>query len=105
METILKKGRIRLKRGILTNFKDLPLDKQLVFIEIKQLIEEYFMTSKNVYVFGSHKHGYWDEFSDYDVVLNAENECFKLNEFIKEKMTVKVNIICTDREISQILIP
>lgn len=36
METILKKGRVRIKRGPLMNFKDLPIEKQTTFINIKK---------------------------------------------------------------------
>lgn len=69
------------------------------------MIENYFGEEKKVFVFGSYKHGYWDEFSDYDVILGAEHNCFELNKIINEKMGVKVNIIASNKDISQILIP
>ena len=66
---VIIKGRQRECRGSLQSFTDLPLEKQKIFSSIKAKIEEILEKHVDVYVYGSHHHGYWDEYSDYDILI------------------------------------
>lgn len=93
MEKIfIVKGRERIDRGQLKNFGDLPLEKQKVFSTIKNKIEEIFEKTVDIYVFGSHHHGYWDEHSDYDILIGEIPE-ISLQKKIKEVLDSNVDIL------------
>ena len=99
------KGRERLVRGPLSAFEDLPLEKQEVFKSIKEIIVD--LTGKKIqaYVYGSYLHGLWDDESDYDVIIRNLGSIQGIDELIKEKLGVRVNIVFLDAELSSISIP
>lgn len=94
METRLCKGRFRPNRGKLKCFDDLPIEKQNIFIEIKNNLQEMLNNKIDVYVFGSYLGGYWDEQSDYDVFIREEIQIpsetiyNKINEIIGFKVDI-----------------
>jgi predicted nucleotidyltransferase len=56
-----------------------------------------------VFVFGSHYHGFWDEFSDYDVVvLGDEKPNFET--MINERTNLKTNVFYLKEEMGLISI-
>jgi predicted nucleotidyltransferase len=67
METITRKGRVREKRPVLNDFKNLPNEHAINFIKIKEAIHEALGQKIDVYVYGSFFWGFWDDKSDYDV--------------------------------------
>lgn len=96
------KGREREFRGQLKNFEDLPLKKQENFRLIKEIIIEV-LGNVPVFVFGSHYHGFWDEFSDYDVmVLSLEKP--NIEAMINEKTNLKTNVFYLNEEMGLISI-
>lgn len=103
-EQIVWKRRIRNKRGTLKSFEDLPTQVGEDFKSIKKFLETYFEKSIQAFVFGSYLHGFWDEFSDYDVKINQNFGIINLNELILERLNLKVNIFYTE-EIGKISIP
>lgn len=102
---IVVKGRERLNREPLKNFKDLPEDKQENFIKIKKILNEYFNKNNDVFVFGSFKHGYWDEFSDYDVIIYENCNTKYLDDLISKKLDLKVNVKYFEKKVGEVLIP
>jgi predicted nucleotidyltransferase len=103
-EQIVWKRRIRNKRGSLKSFEDLPIKAQEDFKSIKKFLEISFNKPVQAYVFGSYLHGFWDEFSDYDVIINEMCGRRKLDELILERLNLKVNILCVE-EVGKISIP
>jgi predicted nucleotidyltransferase len=99
------KGRERIKRGTLSSFDDLPDYIKNDFISIKKFLVEHFGKEIEAYVHGSFKHGYWDELSDYDVIIYEKANCFELDKLIKETLAIKANIFPTQQKIGVILIP
>ena len=89
-------------RGKLFNFTDLPVEKQNIFKKIKHAINEHIST--DVYVFGSHNHGYWDEQSDYDVIVLSQNY-IDILDIIRKKVGVKVDIMFSKDNMGYIAIP
>ena len=87
------KGRQRIKRGITTNFYDLPLDKQLTFKKIKNALSMHLNKSVDVYIFGSYLKGYWDEESDYDIIINDSCNS-NLQKQLSKELNIKVEIRC-----------
>ena len=97
------KNRERIFRGNLLNFNDLPLEKQENFVKIKKIIQE--MDEKtHLYVYGSYLHGYWDEESDYDVIIMGSN-LNNIDEIIFKTIGIKTNVFFSDKQLSTILIP
>jgi len=100
-ETIFYKNRLRINRGELKNFKDLPEDVKINFINIKNKIIEIIDEKIEVQVFGSYFHGFWDNESDYDVsiIKNINNETLK---YIIAKLQIdydiRVHIKITNRK-------
>ena len=105
MDKIVIKGRERLKRGELINFTDLPVERQEIFKKIKKSINE--IIDVNVYVYGSHNHGYWDEQSDYDVIVFGENRNLTINltDKVISEVGVKTDILFRENNLRYILIP
>jgi predicted nucleotidyltransferase len=102
MDKIVIKSRERLKRGKLMSFTDLPVEKQEIFKNIKKSINEILDT--DVYVYGSHNHGYWDEESDYDVMVSTENSV-NLIDKVRTEIGVKIDILFGENNLGYILIP
>jgi len=102
---ILYKNRERYNRGTLNNFKELPQEKQENFILIKLFLENYFKSKLDCYIWGSFNHGYWDEESDYDIIIYRTCDCIELDTIISKELHLKININCTDNKIGVILIP
>jgi len=102
METINRKERVRINRGVLKYFSELPMDKQIIFKNIKKTINLYLNKETNVYVFGSFYWGFWDETSDFDVTIEYEfnnykmdkraNKISEITSFFSEK-GIKIDII------------
>ena len=95
---IIIKGRHRTYRGGLQNFTDLPLEKQKIFNNIKAKVEEILEKPTDVYVFGSHHHGYWDDQSDYDVLL-SEFPGIDLIKILRESLEYKIDVLYFHRAI------
>jgi predicted nucleotidyltransferase len=102
MNSIIIKSRERLMRGKLEKFTDLPVEKQEVFKKIKKIINEQISTE--VCIFGSYNHGYWDEQSDYDVIVLSDNYIDMLD-MIREKVGVKIDIMFSKDNVNYIAIP
>ena len=100
----INKNRERIRRGKLECFDDLPFEKKEVFVKIKTILSEHFNKEVEVYVFGSHYWGNWDEQSDYDVLLYKDCD-FDLPEKLTELIKIKVDVFCYDEEPRGILIP
>ena len=105
MEKYFIKNRFRYNRGPLNNFFDLPIDKREIFIKIKKFLTEYFNKDIDVYVWGSYKHGFWDELSDYDVIIYEVANGKEIDNLILEKLKIKVNVNFMRKKIGVILIP
>jgi len=102
---MIYKGRERLNRGKLESFYDLPKKVQEDYIKIKQILTEFFRKEIESYVYGSYKHGYWDELSDYDVIIYEKCNGIILDKLIKEEIGLNVNVFSTQDKIGVILIP
>lgn len=89
-------------RGRLNSFTDLPVEKQEVFKNIKKSINE--VIDVDVYVYGSHNHGYWDEESDYDVMIFSENYV-DLNDKVRTEVGVKTDILFGKNNLGYVAIP
>ncbi len=88
-ELITYKNGVRPNRGKLNDFYDLPIEKQNIFKEIKNKVNNEFGNHIDLYVFGSYLKGVWNESSDFDVVTSEPN--FKIRE-LKFK-NIKVDFI------------
>ena len=104
-DKIIIKNRLRTKRGKLMSFDDLPIKAKEDFINIKKKLIEYYNKNLDVYVFGSYFHGFWDELSDYDVIINESRISVDLDERIYKDVNLKVNVLCINKQFSDILIP
>lgn len=108
METIERKGRLRTIKGKLSSFDDLPQEKQLIFKNIKNAINEAFEKDINVYVFGSYYWGFWDELSDFDVTLEygLKDNISEINKALEILKSLRIETdIQIKRGIMGILIP
>ena len=104
-DKVMVKRRIRTRRGKLMSFEDLPINVKEDFIKIKKKLIEYHNKNLEVRVFGSYFHGFWDEFSDYDVIIKESPIFDNTDNKILEDINLKVNVIYTDKPFSDILIP
>jgi predicted nucleotidyltransferase len=93
MNKVLYNGRERDRRGQIPNFQDLPTEVKNNFKKIKEFIERHFNKEIDVRVIGSHLEGYYDEFSDYDVVIEEECDVVELEEMISNECQLNVNVI------------
>jgi predicted nucleotidyltransferase len=105
MEKIILKGRIRLKRGILKSFYDLPEEKQENFKKIKEEINSYYCKEVPVYFFGSYINGNWDEFSDYDIIVEENEFDEEYCKKISNKLGIKISVFLRKNFDKTILIP
>ena len=90
---VLYNGRERDRRGQISNFEDLPIEVKDNFKKIKESIENYFNKEMDVRVVGSHLEGYYDEFSNYDVVIEEECNIIELNEIVSNECQLNVNVV------------
>jgi predicted nucleotidyltransferase len=97
-------GRERDRRGQITNFENLPIEVKENFKKIKESIQIHFNKEMDVRVIGSHLEGYYDEFSDYDVVINEDVDLTELELEILNKHQISVNIIFDTNEYSTSII-
>lgn len=114
MEKRVYKNRERTFRGPLSSFKKLPEDKQQIFIHLANVIREILSEEAKVYVFGSFYWGFWDESSDYDVIVDYSSVkkpmaeiakgIIKAHEVLNKEMGVKVDIVTINQN-TGILIP
>jgi predicted nucleotidyltransferase len=102
MNKMVVKGRERLIRGKLISFTDLPIEKQEVFKNIKKSINE--VINVDVYVFGSYNHGYWDEESDYDVMI-FNQDYVDLSDKVRTEVGVKTDILFGKNNLDYVAIP
>jgi predicted nucleotidyltransferase len=102
MNKITIKGRERKYIGKLEKFSDLPTHKQDIFKKIKTEINKHI--NSDVYVFGSHNHGYSDEESDYDVIIFNENY-IDITKQIRNEVGVKVDIMFSKNNTGYVVIP
>ena len=100
-ETVYYKNRLRLNRGELKDFNDLPEEVKNNFIKIKNEIIEVINEKIEVQLFGSYFHGFWDEQSDYDVSI-VKNINYKTLAYIVSKLRIdyglNVHIKITNRK-------
>lgn len=104
METIKVKNRLRTFKGKLKDFNDLPIDKQKIFINIKEKINEILGKKVEIYIYGSYHHGYWDDESDYDLIIIDDVNIYlkeKLNNFFEYKIDL---FFSKNKELDLILI-
>jgi hypothetical protein len=101
---VLYNGRERDRRGQITNFEDLPIEIKDNFKKIKESIEKYFNKEMDVRVIGSHLEGYYDEFSDYDVVIDENFNVEELEGIVSNECQLNVNVIFDTIKYSQSII-
>ena len=98
MKNFIHKGREREFRGQLKSFESLPIEKQEIFKTIKNKVVEIVGEEIDVYVFGSHHHGYWDELSDYDIVI-AQPIGLDIQKLLREALPYKIDVMHFQRVI------
>jgi hypothetical protein len=101
---VLYNGRERDRRGQITNFEDLPIEIKDNFKKIKESIEKYFNKEMDVRVIGSHLEGYYDEFSDYDVVIDENFNVEELEGIVSNECQLNVNVVFGTIKYSQSII-
>jgi hypothetical protein len=101
---VLYNGRERDRRGQISNFEDLPIEVKDNFRKIKESIEIHFNKEMDVRVIGSHLEGYYDEFSNYDVVIDEDTYLTGLNEEISNQHQINVNVVFDTIKYSQSII-
>ena len=82
----IHKKRIRLVRGFLMNFYDLPEFAQINFKIIKKFVNNHYKKDIKVLIQGSYLHGNWDEFSDYDVLIKKDPIGNDLSVFMNDNL-------------------
>jgi predicted nucleotidyltransferase len=87
------KGRIRTIRSKITDINQLPENVKNNFVSIKLFLNEYLRKEVDSYIFGSYYWGYYDDKSDYDVIINEDFDKKDLSEKLKNKFSFKVDII------------
>jgi len=95
MKQFFHNNRYRILRERITKLSELPEEKQNIFKNIKKTIENYYNREVDVYFFGSHKNGYWDELSDYDLMLPIELKDSNLKDYIEKTLEIKVDLTFT----------
>ncbi len=89
---IIIKNRERDRRGQVKSFNDLPNDVKNNFKKIKEFIEVYFNKEMDVRVTGSHLEGWYDEFSDYTVVINEDTNLTELKSLLVNELQLDITI-------------
>ena len=98
MKKFIHKSRERESRGQLKSFEGLPMEKQEIFKIIKNKVVEVVGQEIDVYVFGSHHHGYWDDLSDYDIVI-AQPTGLDVQKILREALPYKIDVMYFQRVI------
>jgi len=96
MSTDIRHGRKREKRGAIKSFDELPERAQESFKIVAKEIIKLDDTVNKVYVFGSHFWGFWDDLSDYDVLITSKNFPMSKKEFkslMKKKYDFDVDVM------------
>jgi hypothetical protein len=101
---ITRKGRRREYRGILENFNDLPTYAQDIFKKVREIIIERYGINE-VYVFGSFYWGFWDDKSDYDVLVQDHINSNEMFLMFKNEYGMYVNVSNQRFYEKKILIP
>ena len=104
MNKVLYNDRERDRRGQISNFEDLPIEVKDNFKKVKESIEKYFNKEMDVRVIGSHLEGYYDEFSDYDVVIDEECNIIEWEEIVSNECQLNVNVIFDTIKYSKLII-
>jgi predicted nucleotidyltransferase len=104
MNKVLYNGRERDRRGQISNFEDLPIEVKDNFKKVKESIEKHFNKEMDVRVIGSHLEGYYDELSDYDVVIEEECNIIELEEIVSNECQLNVNVIFDTIKYSKLII-
>jgi|LakMenEpi03Aug12_release.lakeMendotaPanAssembly.Ray.scaffolds.fasta_scaffold705806_2 hypothetical protein len=86
------KNRERDRRGQISNFDNLPTDVKYNFKKIKEVIEKYFNKEMDVRITGSYLEGWYDEFSDYTVVINEETNLSELKSLLINELQLDITI-------------
>jgi len=90
---VIYKNRERDRRGQVKLFNDLPIDVQQKFIGIKNYINGYLNRTIEVYIYGSFYWGYWDEFSNYDVIVREDINTSEVSQLILSELGIDNNVI------------
>jgi len=90
---VIYKGRERDRRGQIKSFDDLPIDIQQKFIDIKNYINNYLNRQIDVYVYGSYYWGYWDNLSNFDVIVREDINTTEVSELILKDVGIDNNVI------------
>jgi len=104
MTKVLYNGRERDRRGHNANFEDLPIEVKNNFKKIKESIEKYFNKEMDVRVIGSYLEGYYDEFSNYNVVIEEDCNIVELNEIVSNECELNVSVVFDTIKYSQSII-
>jgi predicted nucleotidyltransferase len=89
---VIIKNRVRDRRGQISDFNNLPNEVKDNFKRIKEFIEVYFNKEMDVRVTGSHLEGYFDEFSDYTVVINEDVNLTELKSLLVNELQLDITI-------------
>lgn len=107
------KGRKRIMRGVLNDFKELPEKHKKNLCLIKTIIQDFLNCDKEIFIYGSFYHGNWDEKSDYDVLVKFYKinnpkkihfDFLHLKKIIKEQYNLNVDIFIVNKNMG-VLIP
>jgi len=90
---VLYNGRERDRRGQIAIFEDLPIGVKDNFKKIKESIEKHFNKEMDVRVIGSFLEGYYDESSNYNVVIDENTNLMELEESILNEHQINVNVV------------
>ena len=94
------KGRERDRRGQISDFNNLTVEVKDNYRKIKEFIELYFNKEMDVRVTGSHLEGWYDEFSDYTIVINedtfpcGDTNLTELKSLLVNELQLDITIFC-----------
>jgi predicted nucleotidyltransferase len=103
--TSIRKKYLRIKRGKLEKFEDLPEFAKNNFILIKKELTNLLGKEVEVSIYGSFHWGDWCEDSDYDVVINEKFDFYNLVEKMKEKNKIRVDFFLSESNEGLISVP
>ena len=82
---------------------DLPIKVQEDFRTIASIIKHHLKKDIDVYVFGSYFHGWWNDDSDYDIIIHEKCNLDELKDLFHH-LDKKVDIIIPYNKIKTLLI-